>query len=612
VLSKELAPNQEGIMNTFQEVYEWSEREIWNTLTKKLMSFLFLFMIDLFYLFTYFKVRHDIQDTLSSNGVSDLATASVMTDLNFGLKILLVLTVTALVWNILQILYMRHLIVNPVKTITGIFEEISKGEGNFSRDLPLTTHDEFRQLAESYNLFANKMRQIIGEVRNVSVSIARDAVLVNVNLDETATNVHQQAKLTDSVFVASNEATKAIDEVSRSTQIIANSTNVNLEQARISLQEMQDITERINSVGEKVLHFNHTVDDLWHRSESVNQFATVIRKVADQTNLLALNAAIEAARAGEAGRGFAVVADEVRKLADSVNKAATEITGNVAAMLSQVKSTRTENDEINIDVQHTRDVVGRSSAQFRKMVGDFELTGEQLLQIAAAMEQLSATNAQVHENVGSIHDLSARVSGHMTDSSKRTAVLSQSTEGIQELVSRFNIGVGIFEEVVGKTRVFRDKLKAALEVMAHSGQDIFDKNYAPIGKRKPQKYRVSWGEEYTRRCQSLLEDALRLIPGCIYAVGVNTDGYLSSHNLKFSKPLTGDDAVDIVGNRCNRKFDAPGELRAAKNEQPVLLRTYRRDTGEVLCDIAMPIEIDGRLWGNVRVGITAENLVSVN
>ncbi|WP_283744683.1 methyl-accepting chemotaxis protein [Sideroxydans sp. CL21] len=599
-------------MNTFQEVYEWSEREIWNTLTKKLMSFLFLFMIDLFYLFTYFKVRHDIQDTLSSNGVSDLATTSVMADLNFGLKILLVLTVIALVWNILQILYMRHLIVHPVKTITGIFEEISKGEGNFSRDLPLTTHDEFRQLAESYNLFANKMRQIIGEVRNVSVSIARDAVLVNVNLDETATNVHQQAKLTDSVFVASNEATKAIDEVSRSTQIIANSTNVNLEQARVSLQEMQDITERINSVGEKVLHFNHTVDDLWHRSESVNQFATVIRKVADQTNLLALNAAIEAARAGEAGRGFAVVADEVRKLADSVNKAATEITGNVAAMLSQVKSTRTENDEINIDVQHTRDVVGRSSAQFRKMVGDFELTGEQLLQIAAAMEQLSATNAQVHENVGSIHDLSARVSGHMTDSSKRTAVLSQSTEGIQELVSRFNIGVGIFEEVVGKTRIFRDKLKAELEAMAHSGQDIFDKNYAPIGKRKPQKYRVSWGEEYTRRCQSLLEDALRLIPGCIYAVGVNTDGYLSSHNLKFSKPLTGDDAVDIVGNRCNRKFDAPGELRAAKNTNPVLLRTYRRDTGEVLCDIAMPIEIDGRLWGNVRVGITAENLVSVN
>ncbi len=597
-------------MNTFQEVYEWSEREIWNTLTKKLMSFLFLFVIDLFYLFTYFKVRHDIQATLAHNIISDAAASSVMTDMDFGLKVLLVLTAISLVWNVLQILYMRHLIVHPVKTITQIFEEISKGEGNFSRDLPLTTHDEFRQLAESYNLFAHKMRQIIGEVRNVSVSIARDSVLVNVNLDETAANVRQQAKLTDSVFNASNEATKAIDEVSRSTQIIADSTNVNLEQARISLHEMLDITERINAVGEKVLHFNHTVDDLWHRSESVNQFASIIRKVADQTNLLALNAAIEAARAGEAGRGFAVVADEVRKLADSVNKAATEITGNVAAMLSQVKNTRAENDEINIDVQHTREVVGRSSAQFQKMVGDFELTGEQLLQIATAMEQLSATNAQVHENVGTIHELSARVSGHMVDSNKRTVALSQSTEGIQELVSRFNIGAGAFEEVVGKTRVFRDKLKTALEEMAHSGQNIFDKNYTPIGKSKPQKYGVPWGEEYTRRCQPLLEEAFSSISNCAYAVGVNTDGYLSSHNLKFSKPLTGDNAVDMVGNRCNRKFENAGELRAAKNTQPMLLRTYLRDTGEVLCDIAMPIEIDGRLWGNVRMGITAESLIS--
>ncbi len=597
-------------MNTFQEIYEWAEREIWNTLTKKLLSFLFLFMLDLLYLLTYFKVRQDIQGTLASNGVPDAAAISIMADLNFGLKVLATLTVVSLVWNILQILYMRHLIVRPVKTITGIFEEISKGEGNFSRDLPLTTHDEFRQLARSYNLFAHKMRQIIGEVRNVSVSIARDAVLVNVNLDETATNVRQQATLTDSVFIASNESTKAIDGVSQSTQIIANSTNVNLKQARISLGEMQDITERINSVGEKVLRFNHTVDDLWHRSENVNQFATLLRQVADQTNLLALNAAIEAARAGEAGRGFAVVADEVRKLAESVNKAASEITGNVAAMLAQVKNTRTENEEINADVQHTREVVGRSSGQFQVMVGDFERTGEQLLQIAAAMEQLSATNAQVHENVVAIHELSANVSAHMVDSGKRTAVLSQSTEGIQELVSRFNIGTGTFEEVVGKTRLFRDKLKNALGEMANSGLDIFDKNYVPLGKGKPQKYRVSWGEEYTRRCQALLEEALHYIPDCIYAVGVNTDGYLSSHNLKFSKPLTGDDAVDIAGNRCNRKFENPGELRAAKNTKPVLLRTYLRDTGEVLCDIAMPIEIDGRLWGNVRVGITAESLIS--
>lgn len=146
--------------------------------------------------------------------------------------------------------------------------------------------------------------------------------------------------------------------------------------------------------------------------------------------------------------------------------------------------------------------------------------------------------------------------------------------------------------------------------MAAEGVNVFDRNYQPVGKTKPQKFRLAWGDEYTRRCQTLLEECLAAIPGCAYAVGVNSDGYLSAHNLKFSKPLTGDDAADLLGNRTCRKFENPGELRAAKNEQPLLLRTYLRDTGEILCDIAMPIRIRGQLWGNVRVGMSADALLA--
>ena len=596
-------------MNTFQEAYEWAEKTFWNTLTKKLMSFLLLFLIDLVYVGTYLKVRGDVTTALAHQGVAATVATPIMTEFDTGLTVLLVLTGVALTWNVLQILYLRHLIVRPVRTITQIFDEIGKGEGDFSHDLPLLTHDEFRQMAESYNRFADKMRQIIGEVRKASVSIARDAVRVKVRLDETVATVRQQGEMTELVFNASAEATKAIDEVSHSAQVIADSTNVNLENARVSLHEMQDISERINSVGEKVLRFNHTVEDLSRRSESVNQFASLIREVADQTNLLALNAAIEAARAGEAGRGFAVVADEVRKLAERVNTATAEITGNVAAMLTQVNHTRAENEEINVDVQHTREVVGRSAGQFQVMVGDFERSGEQLLHIAAAMEELSVTNGQVHDNVNRIHELSGEVTRHMEDSEQRTAALSASTESVQELISRFKIGSGAFDYAVGRTRLFRDQLQSALAEIAKAGQDIFDKRYQPVGNNKPQKYRLSWSDEFTRRCQPLLEDCFAAIPGCAYAVGVNSDGYLSAHNLKFSQPITGDAAADLVGNRTCRKFENPGELRAARNTQPMLLRTYLRDTGEILCDVAMPIQIDGRLWGNVRVGMTADSLL---
>ncbi|MPN57409.1 hypothetical protein SDC9_205103 [bioreactor metagenome] len=112
-----------------------------------------------------------------------------------------------------------------------------------------------------------------------------------------------------------------------------------------------------------------------------------------------------------------------------------------------------------------------------------------------------------------------------------------------------------------------------------------------------------------RDCQGLLDDALANIKGGAFAVAVDTNGYLTAHNAKFSNPLTGDYQTDLVGNRTRRKFESPTELRAARNTNPMLLQTYIRDTGELLCDIAMPVMVDGRHWGNVRVGCNSNVLL---
>jgi methyl-accepting chemotaxis protein len=250
-----------------------------------------------------------------------------MPHLTTGLTLMIALTVFALAWNIGQILYIRYLIVRPVRVITRIFNETARGEGDFSSDLPIFGHDELRDLADSYNRFADKMRQIIHEVRKSSVSIAREAVVVRKNVGETSEKAAKQGQITESVFTASNEATQAIQEVSGATGMIANSTDSNLETARGSLDEMLEIVTKVQSVSDKLARFNDTVGNLSTRSDSIRQVTALIADIADQTNLLALNAAIEAARAGEAGRGFAVVADEVRKLAERVNVATKEISG---------------------------------------------------------------------------------------------------------------------------------------------------------------------------------------------------------------------------------------------------------------------------------------------
>jgi methyl-accepting chemotaxis protein len=303
------------------------------------------------------------------------------------------------------------------------------------------------------------------------------------------------------------------------------------------------------------------------------------------------------------------VADEVRKLAERVNQATQEIVGNINGMLDLVGETRAENDVINGDVEQTRDVVTRSAAQFEHMVGEFERTGGQLTQIATGMESLTDTNAQVHANVTDIHRLSTEVAGQMDNCEKRTLDLTKSTEAVQELVSRFKIGSGAFDNLVNETRRFRDGIQAELEQMAAARIDVFDRSYRPMPGTNPPKFKVSWGDEFTRRCQRVLDDSLERASGATFAVAVNTDSYLSAHNTRFSKPLTGDPEKDLVGNRTCRKFERPPELRAARNTEPMLLQTYLRDTGEVLCDIAMPIMVNGRHWGNVRIGAPADALL---
>jgi len=589
-------------MEFIKRLYDWNERTFWNSLTKKLMSFLLLFFIDLVYLAVYVNQKTTVLDTLKDSGAAPEAVQRIAESLDQGLWLMITLTAVALGWNLLQILYIRFLILRPVRMIARIFDEIARGEGDFSRNLPTITHDELRTLAEAYNRFADKMREIISEVRKMSVSIAREAVVVKRAVAFTAERANQQGEIANSVFGASGEAVQAIQEVSSSADMISHSTDTNLATARHSLAEMQEIVAKVHGVSDKLASFNDTVEHLAERSGSIRQIAGLIKDIADQTNLLALNAAIEAARAGESGRGFAVVADEVRKLAERVNKATEEISANIGGMIDLVRETQRENEIINGDIRQAREVVVRSSSDFRDMLGNFEHTGDQLTQIAAAMEELSATNSLVHDSVREVQHLSVEVVDSMKQSEQTSQMLSKATESVQELVSRFKIGRGAFDFNVDQARLFRDRIQEKLSQLAASGVNIWDQDYRPQSDTNPQKYLVSYCSAFEQQLQPLLEEALGGLRGGVYALIVDARGYGAIHNRKYSKPLTGDYQNDLVGNRTRRIWDDVTGQRGATNLQPLLVQTYARDTGEILSEINLPIQVGGRHWGGVRVG----------
>src|SRR5574343_1455101 len=182
---------------------------------------------------------------LRNSGANAESMQRISTMMDQGLNLMIGLTVVALLWNVLQITYIRYLILRPIRLISTIFDEIGRGEGDFSRNLTTITHDELRTLAESYNRFADKMREIISEVRKMSVNIAREAVVVKKTVSSTAMRATQQGEIANAVFGASTEATQAIHEVSSATELISNSTDANLGTARSSLDEMREIVSKV-------------------------------------------------------------------------------------------------------------------------------------------------------------------------------------------------------------------------------------------------------------------------------------------------------------------------------------------------------------------------------
>ncbi|WP_029133124.1 methyl-accepting chemotaxis protein [Sedimenticola selenatireducens] len=592
-------------------LYTQIEKSFFYTLTRKIIGnvgFLLLFQ-----LLTFWLAYSHITNTRSilQEGTTDAALADQLTtQLDNHLMLMLGVTLLSVVAAIGIMLYMRHLFLHPIQGITDILSGITEKDGDISATLPITTQDEIAEMARSYNRFAENLRNIIDKTRRRTVSVALGSTRLDKIIHSAHLRVDRQEMNATQVFQSSSEATRAIDEIARHTNAISEQNSANLEVANSSSERLGAVTEQVAAVGKLLDGFNDTVNLLSKNSENIRTILTMVQEFSDQTNLLALNAAIEAARAGENGRGFAVVADEVRSLSHKVNSATGEISKNISEMSLLVENTKKGTQEIQSYTENTQTVIGDTASQFRKMVSDFDSVNSQLIEISAAIEELSITNKESHRNVSEIAELSKNIKADMDDSEKYSDELEVATEQTQELLSRFIIGRGGFENMILTAREWAAQVQQILNELASRGTDLFDTNYQPIPNTNPQKYNLPYVSAFEPLIQPLIDSFIKARPEFIYAVALDKNGFLPAHHKHLSKPMTGDFETDNLNSRHLKIYNnSRAEKRRAANTEPFLLQTYTRDTGEVLNDLSLPLYIDGTHWGALILGFTPDRLL---
>ena len=595
-------------MNFFKSSYRFLEQHFFQTLTRKLVGNITLLMVMQLLLFGV------IIGSLSSiNGLLDAAggpdaeqLAQVASRTLWQSGLVLGISLLATIGCLLFLLY---LVVRPVRNLNRQLAAMNSGEINLSNRLEVRTEDEFKHLAENYNRFLDELRETIHRLRRMGIDVAVGSTNVLTEVKDASSRAEDQGELANQVFNNSHETTGTLEHISDSTQQIASSTSDNLDSARSSFAELQSVNSNMEQMLEQIKQHDRTIKEMGDKSRDISKIVSLIQGISFQTELLSLNAAVEAARAGEAGKGFSVVATEVKKLAEEANQASEQIAGQIHGMLGSIDSALKEAETINLAAESTMAVSRTTSDNYQKLIKEFDDNYALLTRITASVEQISAANQQTHGNISQIRDLS-RIVGERTRTSEQvTTNLQNTSEALQQLVARFITGEGRFEEILESGRVFRDEATAEIEQMLQEGLNIHDTNYQEIPGTAPQKYSTSYDRAFADRLQPLYDRILALIPAGIFAICVDRNGYGPTHNSQFTRPLTGNPEQDMVSSRDKRLFNDPTGLRAARNTEKFLLQTYRRDTGEILSDLSLPIHIGGRHWGGIRLGFNPQVLL---
>ncbi|HJV50386.1 MAG TPA: methyl-accepting chemotaxis protein [Noviherbaspirillum sp.] len=373
------------------------------------------------------------------------------------------------------------------------------------------------------------------------------------------------------------------------------------------VQANRTIGDATRASGESVQRARRTVEQIGHgvigvtdNLAEVADAANEITQIALQTRLVAFNASVEAKRAGEAGRGFAVVADAVRDLAAKVEQSSKLIMTTVTQLDARIKL-------LADSIQSKQGARGAGSDSFDAAVSEVE---RGVADIASTAQRNLEGCAGVLE---SVRGLSAQVTGTaqaLESARQRTEAFLSLSESLIEMTAESGIRTEDTPLIDAAVEAGA-KIAALFEQGIHGGAlseaDLFDDRHQPIPGTDPEQFMT----RFTPYCDKVLPDVLEGIltwsPKIVFGVVTDRKGYVPTHNRKFSRPQGSDPVWNHANSRNRRFFIGRTEMAAINNRKKFLLQTYRRDMGGghhvVMKDLSVPIMINGKHWGALRIGI---------